>query len=174
MKRQLLNGILLSVLISTRNRPGQVNTAVKSVLKYLPKNCELIIVDQSENDHTAAVLSPYKIDSRFNYIRSHRSGVSAGRNEGIYRAIAKWIFITDDDCEVYPDTFTELLEVLRSNQYAGIVFGNVLAGPYDPSAGIIPSYIRKKPFLARNISEKMNVEGLSAFMVVRKNVWEKT
>lgn len=171
-KKQPFYKILLSVVISTRDRPSQVKTTVKSVLEYLPKNCELIIVDQSEDDDTSAVLFPYKTDGRFNYIRSRHSGVSAGRNKGIRRADSKWIFITDDDCEMYPDTFTEVLEVLRSNQYVGIVFGNVFAGAYDPSAGIVPTYIRKRQFLARNISDKMNVEGLSACMVIRKSVWE--
>jgi len=171
-KKQPFYEILLSVVISTRDRPSQVNTAVKSVLENLPKNCELIIVDQSADDDTATALLPYKIDGRFNYIRSRCSGVSAGRNKGIHRAGSKWIFITDDDCEVYPDTFTAVLEVLRSNQYVGIVFGNVFAGPHDPSTGIIPNYVRKRQFLARNISDKMNVEGLSACMVIRKSVWE--
>jgi GT2 family glycosyltransferase len=141
-------------------------------MEYLPKNCELIIVDQSQNDDTADVLSPDKIDNRFKYIRSLRSGVSAVRNKVIRQAESKWIFITDDDCEMYPDTFTEMIGVLNSDQNVGIIFGNVFAGPYEPSAGIVPSYIRKSHFLARNISDKINVEGLSACMVIHKKVWE--
>jgi glycosyltransferase involved in cell wall biosynthesis len=171
-KKQPIYEILLSVVISTRDRPGQVKIAVKSVLECFPKNCELTIVDQSEDDDTAAGLSPYKADCRFTYIRSRRSDVSAGRNKGLRRAGSKWIFITDDDCEIYLDTFTAMLERLRSNQYVGIVFCNVFAEPYNSSAGIIPTYIRKRPFLARNIRDKMNIEGLSACMVIRKSAGE--
>lgn len=171
-RKQPFCEILLSVVISTRDRPDQVKTAVKSVLEYLPKNCELLIVDQSEEDDTADALSPYLSDSRFIYIRSRCIGVSAGRNKGIRRSGSKWIFITDDDCEMCPDTFTAVLEFMRSYQYVGIFFGNVFAEPYNSSAGIVPTYIKKKPFLARTISDKMNVEGLSACMVIHKRVWE--
>lgn len=164
--------ILLSVVISTRDRPNQVDLATKSVLEQLPKNCELIIVDQSANEDTATALSRYKLDDRFTYIRSCRNGVSAGRNEGIRRAGSKWIFITDDDCELFPNTFAKVIEVIEFNHDIGIVFGNVFAGPYDPSTGIIPTYFRKRQFLARTINDKMNVEGLSACMVIRKHVWE--
>ena len=171
-KKQPYRGILLSVVISTRDRPDQAKAAAKSVLEQLPKDCELIIVDQSANEDTATALSSYKLDGRFNYIRSCRCGVSAGRNEGIRRAGSKWIFITDDDCELCPNTLTAVLEALWANPNVGIVFGNVFAGPYDPSAGIIPTYFRKRQFLARSISDKMDVEGLSACMVIRKRVWE--
>lgn len=171
-EKQARRGILLSIVISTKDRPDQVKDATKSIMEQLPKNCELIIVDQSGNEDSAAALSLYKLDDRFNYIRSRCSGVSAGRNEGIRRAGSKWVFLTDDDCELYPNTFTAVLKVLRSKPNVGIVFGNVLAGPYNPSTGIIPTYFKKRQFMACKLSDKMNVEGLSACMLIRKSVWE--
>jgi GT2 family glycosyltransferase len=55
----------------------------------------------------------------------------------------------------------------------GIVFGNVLPGPYNRSTGFIPGYVIKASILARSIREKHLVESISACMGVRRSLWEK-
>ncbi len=163
----------LSIVIATRDRGEVIVAALRSLLDDEYPSYEIIVVDQSEDPRTSSALLPYLDDDRLRYFRVNGRGVSRGRNYGISRAQGEWIGIIDDDCVVPTGWLRKLAEVSRSDEATGVAFGNVLPGPHDPEAGFIPAYIRGEPFLARSIRDKLEVEGLSACMAVRRDVWHK-
>ena len=71
-----------------------------------------------------------------------------------------------------PNVCSHLVAAFALDDRIGIVFGNTLAGPYDPAAGVIPSYIRQAPFMAMSMRHKDQVEGLSACMGLRRTAWD--
>src|SRR5438874_1041458 len=90
----------ITVVISTRNRGDEIQTAIKSILANDYPFFDLRIVDHSSDDRTEEAVQPFLNDPRFTYTRSTSVGVSTGRNIVICNSTNELIAITDDDCEV--------------------------------------------------------------------------
>jgi GT2 family glycosyltransferase len=162
----------VTVVIPTRNRGDSVVRTIRTTLLNGYPGLELIVVDQSDDNRTEISLQPLLSDPRISCIRTTTRGLSAALNVGIALAQTEIIAITGDDCEVDKDWLKELVAAFAIDPRIGIVFGNVLPGPHDPSLGFIPAYVRDTEFLARNVSEKHNVAGTTACMGLRRSVWD--
>jgi glycosyltransferase involved in cell wall biosynthesis len=161
----------VTVVISTRDRGDRIGRTIRTIQAGTQPDFELWIVDQSRTSDTEASVREYLADRRIRYIRSAATGVSTGRNTGIASARNEIIAITDDDCEVAATWLEEIEAAFRIDPRIAVVFGNVLPCEHDPKAGFVPAYMRKEPFLARRLSDKLDVEGGSACMALRRSVW---
>lgn len=162
---------LVSVIIPTRNRSSDIARAVASVLACDYPNFELIVVDQSSDTATETALRSSLADSRFRLLRTPTTGISAARNHGIERARGELIGLTDDDCEV-PSTWVRCLAAsLGSNSTTGLVFGVVIPGEHDQSAGFVPGFLCQAPALVRSVRHAHKIGGMGACMATRKSVW---
>ena len=90
----------VTVVVSTRNRSEYILKTVQSVLLNDYPNFDVLVMDQSENDLTEAILRPLLGDPRFRYLRTPTKGLSVGRNLAISATQSQFIALTDDDCEV--------------------------------------------------------------------------
>jgi GT2 family glycosyltransferase len=165
-------GARISAIVSTRNRASAVADTVRGILQNDHPDFEVIVVDQSVDALTEAACDRFSTDPRLHYLRSATAGRSAGLNAGIRAARGALVAMTDDDCRVPPDWLRQIETAFAVDGRIGIVFGNVLPAAGDPAAGCIPSYVRRRPFLARGIRDKNQVEGLGACMAVRREVWQ--
>jgi len=163
----------VTVVISTRNRGGNIVKTIQAILLNDYSAFELRVVDQSENDLTATALQPFLANPRMRYIRTATKGLSAGLNLGISDAESEFLAITGDDCEVQKNWLRELVAGFAVDHRIAIVFGNVLPGPHDGSMGFVPAYVRDEPFLARSIREKHRIGGTSACMGLRRTIWRE-
>ncbi|HEV2977520.1 MAG TPA: glycosyltransferase family A protein [Casimicrobiaceae bacterium] len=166
---------LISVVIATRNRGAAVIRAIESIV---PRQggadadwFELIIVDQSDDDSSAAAVAPYLGCPRIRYHKASSRGLGKARNEGMTIASSEWVAFTDDDCVVQPHWLCELQRACSVDSRISIVFGNVLEGHHDRAAGFITSYVRKGSYVARSLAQKHHVEGIGACMALRKSAW---
>lgn len=119
----------VSVLVSTRNRPDNLKLAVRSILDQSYRNFELIVVDQSTNGASQAVIEGFA-DPRITYIPSNTVGLGRSRNIAVCASRAEIVAFTDDDCvcdEHWLAAFLE--EYCREPSMMG-VYGRVL--PYGP------------------------------------------
>jgi GT2 family glycosyltransferase len=164
---------VITVVVSTRNRGDSIVKTVETILSSDYSQFELRVIDQSEDESTEASLLPFVKNPHLQYLRTVSKGVSTGRNLGINSTQNELIAVTDDDCEIPRGWLKGLAAAFSVDPRIGVIFGNVLPGPHDPSAGFIPSYVRKDPFLARSIYEKNRVEGMSACMGLRRSVWQR-
>jgi GT2 family glycosyltransferase len=162
---------LVSVVVATRNRGDSIIRTVRSILANDFDDFDITVIDQSDTPSTEISLKPYLLLPRLHYLPLKTTGLAAARNAGITKTKGELIAITDDDCEVSPDWLRKLVTAFRTDARIGIVFGNVLSGAHDSAAGFIPAYIRNKPFLARGLHEKHEVDGMGACMGVRRDVW---
>lgn len=160
----------ISVVICTRDRGSDVARTVTSVLQNGYPAYELLVIDQSRDDSTARCLDAFRHDGRVRYLHSQEVGLSRGRNLGVSESRGEIIAFTDDDCEVPTNWLQKLVEAFHVDNRLGLVFGNVLAGPYDSTKGFIPAYVRNIPFMARSIWQKHQVEGIGACMGIRRCV----
>ncbi|NCP64789.1 MAG: glycosyltransferase [Paraglaciecola sp.] len=90
---------LVSVIVTTFERPQFLLAACKSVQQQSYKNIELIVVDDNSSCSYANVLTHLQ-DLNLHYIkRSQNGGGSAARNTGIIAAKGEYIAFLDDDDE---------------------------------------------------------------------------
>ena len=164
--------IRISVVMSTRGRAGSIQDTIRTILQNDHPDFEVVVVDQTDDNHTEASLDRFLSDPRLRYLRSATRGRSAGLNAGIREARGALVLMTDDDCTVPTDWLRQFEATFAVDDRIGIVFGNVLPAPHDAAVGSIPAYVRRKPFLARGIGDKHRVEGLGACMAVRHSVWQ--
>jgi glycosyltransferase involved in cell wall biosynthesis len=162
----------ITVVICTRNRGPAVVQTVRTVLRNDYPHYEIIVVDQSDDGRTQDALRPFLDTSQVTYCSMSTRGLAAGRNFGIHAAPkSEYIAMTDDDCEVPPNWLSAMVEAFEADSRIGLVFGNVVPVPHDRKAGFVPAYERREPFLARDIRDKHEVEGIGGCMGVRRSVW---
>jgi GT2 family glycosyltransferase len=124
----------ISVGVSTRNRPDALARCLDALLNGERRPAEILVVDQSDDEAVAAVLSPRRAAGvPIVHVRQRRLGLSAARNEMLRRATSEVLAVTDDDC--VPDkTWVAALEGgFSRHPVPEAVTGRVLAlGPEQP------------------------------------------
>ncbi|MBY5923587.1 glycosyltransferase family 2 protein [Ferrimonas balearica] len=93
---------LITVVITTYNRPDRLAKAIASVAAQDYPNLELVVVDDCSSKDYSSVLKGASIPLR--YFRQERNqGACAARNLGIREAKGKWIAFLDDDDQWAPE-----------------------------------------------------------------------
>lgn len=161
---------IVTALVCTRDRPESLVRAVRSLLASHDVQFELVVVDQSDDLKSAQALAPFASDARLRYVRSASRGAGAALNEGLRLARGEILACTDDDCEALPDWLAGMVRILGEQPTAAIVFCNVTASPHDRRAGYVPAYQRHHSRLVRSIVATCAGHGLSAGMVLRREV----
>ena len=114
---------LVSVVLLSYNRPHMIERALKSVLRQTHSNLEVLVVDnRSTSSHDIAA-----IVGRYPRVRlvanSHNDGFAGGMNRGLQCARGDYVYLTEDDIEVEPDSIRALVDYLEEHADVG------LAGP---------------------------------------------
>ena len=108
--------VIVSVIIPAYNAEKYIEDALNSVLKSKYKNIEIIVVNDGSIDRTAEILNEYsEKDSRLLIINEKNAGVSKARNNGIKRAVGKFIFFLDADDTVDTVAFDKAIGKLDLN-----------------------------------------------------------
>jgi GT2 family glycosyltransferase len=98
-------------VIATRNRPGYLRDAVRSLVEQtvLPK--ELCIVDSSEETPTRSEIEEICAGVRLalDYVHPAPRGLTVQRNLGIDRTTGDPVFLIDDDVWMEPNVHEEVL-----------------------------------------------------------------
>lgn len=104
---------LVSVIISTFNRPEQLAEAVRSVLNQTFANFEIVVINDAGSDigPTLAQLNSQKIVC---LRHDTNKGVAAARNTGLHAARGKYIAYLDDDDVFYPEHLQTLVDYLST------------------------------------------------------------
>lgn len=118
---------LVSVIISTYNRPAKLDKAIESVVKQSHQNWELFVVDDcSPGEETQAVGKKWmEADKRITYIRAEKNHGYGNkpRNTGILASKGEYICYLDDDCEFLTRHIERLVAELVANK-ADVVYAD--------------------------------------------------
>lgn len=100
---------LVSVVIPTKDRAGQLPAAVRSVLEQTYERWELLVVDDGSTDDTAEVLQPFLTDPRVHLLTHDENlGVAAACNTGLAAASGTYVAYLGSDNTWEPD-FLDLM-----------------------------------------------------------------
>ena len=115
---------VVSAIITTFNRERFLGAAIESVLSQTYRDFELLVLDNSSSDGTAALVGRWR-DPRIRYVRHAPLRIAAARNLGVREARGEFVAFLDDDDEWLPRKLERQVGVFRAAP-AGV--GLVYAG----------------------------------------------
>ena len=109
---------LVSVVITTRNRPDVVTRAVRSALTQDITSLEVIVVIDGYDPETTSVLEQVR-DQRLRWVEQPSNmGACAARNRGVDEAKGLWVALLDDDDEWLPEKLSLQLAAAEGDGWA--------------------------------------------------------
>lgn len=116
--------ITVSVLMPVKNAASTVGAAIRSTLRAMPTESELLIFDDGSTDDSTQVIERYS-DSRVSmHADPHQQGVAAGLNVLLAESRGRVILRMDADDISFPYRITE--QVRELNRGYDLVFGSVI------------------------------------------------
>ncbi len=167
---------LVTVMMSTYNRPQYVREAVDSVLGQTYRNFEFIAVRDGGAD-LSAVLGDIR-DERFIFIdRNENHGKPFSLNQAIQRARGKYVCYIDDDDIFYPHHIETLVEALEGQDEYQVAYTDL----YKAHCRVEPD--GKRVVLSKNVEIARDFDRFSMFLfnhvlhvslMHRRDLFEKT
>lgn len=119
-----------SIIMPARNAAAYLGRTVPAALDAAARvDAEIILVDDSSHDGTAAVAAGFGVE-----IISLRepSGAAAARNAGVQKATGDLLVFLDADVEVHPETFSQMRDIFAADKTVAALFGSYDDDPADP------------------------------------------
>ncbi|MEX0801676.1 MAG: glycosyltransferase [Dehalococcoidia bacterium] len=155
-----------SVIVATRNRPEDVARCLPTILANDYPDVDMILMDQSTDDATEKVVETALAEAEANghkwelarlegeapsiegltarrrliYRRATTVGATRSYNEALHYARGEVLAFTDDDCTVSSSWIANGVKAMAREPEAGILFGEFVPIPHDPSKTYIPSF----------------------------------
>jgi O-antigen biosynthesis protein len=113
----------VSAIITTFNRERFLDAAIRSVVSQTFGDFELLVLDNSSSDGTAALVGR-QADPRIRYLRHAPLTVAAARNLGLRTARGEFVAFLDDDDEWLPEKLERQVGAFRrAPAGVGLVYG---------------------------------------------------
>jgi glycosyltransferase involved in cell wall biosynthesis len=128
-------GLGITVVVPTRDRAALVADTLRTLAALPYGDFRILVVDQSVDGATRAVVDAYRDDTRVGYHHSATTGSSAGRNAGAFLSGDEIVAYTDDDCIVTDGWLAALVDEFRDPRVSA-VYGRLLPFEYEGRTGI--------------------------------------
>jgi len=115
---------LVSVVVCAYNNWPDLGLAIQSALCQSHRSLDVIVVDNSSTDATAAEVSK-SFGNHIRYLRQPNRLDSGAYNVGLRQARGEFVQFLDGDDVLAPDKIERQLHIFRSDPSADIVFGDV-------------------------------------------------
>lgn len=114
---------ILTVVIPVYNVEKYLKRCIDSILVQEWKNYDILLVDDGSTDNSPQICDDYaKAYDIISVIHKENGGLSEARNTGISNAEGEYVCFLDSDDWIEPNTFSDLAEVIESDQYDIISF----------------------------------------------------
>lgn len=108
-----MSNLLVSIIITTYNRPNYLDVSIQSVVNQTYKNIEIIIVDDgSKVNYAESICSKY---AKCKYYYKLNGGLASARNFGVSMAKGDYIAFLDDDDFWELDKLEKQVDILNKN-----------------------------------------------------------
>jgi glycosyltransferase involved in cell wall biosynthesis len=116
----------VSVCIPTYNGARFIEGAIRSVLGQSFEDFELVVVDDSSTDETAAIIESFGADARLRYYTNAvRLGMVGNWNRCVELSVGEYVCVFHQDDVMSPENLARKVGVLKSHPRAGLVYSKV-------------------------------------------------
>ncbi|RFU64579.1 glycosyltransferase family 2 protein [Bacillus sp. V59.32b] len=141
---------MVSIIMTSYNKPDTVGWAIQSVLDQSYDNWELYIMDDGSNQETKAAIQPFLSDSRIVYHNSHVAEEDRCKttryatliNEAIPMAKGAYLCYLTDDTIYLPDRLETMVNYLERNPDIDIVYSKQKVKHVNRFLHVISEYTR--------------------------------
>lgn len=103
--------IKISIVVPVYNAEKELQRCVDSILGQNFSDWELLLVDDGSRDASPVLCDRLAVqDARIRAFHKKNGGVSSARNLGIRKAEGRYLFFTDSDDTLFPDTLATLYQ----------------------------------------------------------------
>jgi glycosyltransferase involved in cell wall biosynthesis len=165
--------MFVSIVMCTRNRSDLIGQAVQSVLDNDYADFELVVVDQSTDDRTRAVVEPMmERHPNLRYIYTEKAGLSRAYNIGIRASSGDVLGFTDDDCVAARDWVRSIARAFGDEPHVDMLYGQVLLpASLQGHTGEVPTLpIERAEVIDR--SSGFRIYGMGANFAVRRRLFD--
>ena len=139
-----MSGLALSVVIPTRDRPGPLLRAVRSLAAARRAGeLEVLVVDDGSEKPVGAALEEARGELNLSVHRQPPGGLNVARNAGIARTSGSAIAFLDDDVRVEPGWAEGLIVAFAEPEPLAVAAGRTIADSERP----LPPWIRETKML---------------------------
>lgn len=184
-----MNNIKLSVIIVTYNNEGSILNCVTSVLKNIPEDSEVIIIDNASTDFTREKLEKILSKNKNLIVLDSKKNLGFGKanNKASELAKGEFLFLLNPDTVIPKPIFGEIINFYEDSSNVGIVGVKLIQ-----SDGSVQESVKKQPTFfgafqefvmgkknaysqfAPNTKEPLEVDVLyGAAMLLKKDLFEK-
>lgn len=140
---------IVSVIIVAYNCEEFIDSCIKSVLKFLPENGEIVIIDNKSTDKTLGKLRKYYLNPEIKILESEENlGFGKANNKACKIAEGEYLFLQNPDTELFEPVLNKIINFYSSKPDIGIVAPKLVM----PNKKTQPSVI-KFPSLSGAISD---------------------
>ena len=101
----------ISIVVPVYNAEKELQRCVDSIFQQSFSNWELLLIDDGSRDSSPALCDRLGAqDTRVRVWHKENGGVSSARNLGICKAEGEYLFFTDSDDTLFPDTLATLYQ----------------------------------------------------------------
>lgn len=162
LQKKLDSPGLISVIVSTYNRPDALEMSLKSLLQQADRNYEILVADDGSTAETRQLIDAYRARSQvpIKHVYQPDNGfqLSRIRNKAVAESRGDYLIFVDGDCMARPDFVAAHRQLAESGWF---VAGNrVLLGQAFTEAVLAmqnPVYLEKLPFfVGLRLTHKIN------------------
>lgn len=176
----------VSVIIISYNSEDFIEKCVSSLLKNLPRESEIIILDNASTDKTITILEKFLPQIRL--IKSTENlGFAKGNNKAVKEANGEYLFFLNPDTQVKSGVINQLINFYEQTPNVGIVAPKLVMrnGQTQPSVKKLPTIwgaVKEFIFGIKNAYSEYVPEAKSpmeieyvygAAMLIEKNLFDK-
>lgn len=114
MRQQVSSQPLISICVPTYNQPREIERFLKSILKQITPDIEIIIYDDSQNEQTKNIVQKYSGNISLRYYRGEKRGVDPVLISLVEKARGKYIWWFGDDM-LADGALKHIVNTLRTN-----------------------------------------------------------
>jgi glycosyltransferase involved in cell wall biosynthesis len=144
----------LSVIVPVYNGGEAWLTCLRAIAQSKPPSWEWIVVDDGSTDGSAIAAARFGATI---LTTTGRQGPGVARNLGAQLATGEYLCFLDADCEIHPQTFSQMIGVLEQRPEVDAIFGS-----YD-DAPKAPNFVAQYKNLLHHYTHQMGCEMASTF-----------
>ncbi len=107
---------LISFVIPVYNVEKYLKECIESILKQCTNQCEIILVDDGSTDKSREICDIYASkENSINVIHQENGGLSFARNEGLKKAVGKYVAFVDSDDRIRENSLCNILKWIKQS-----------------------------------------------------------